>query len=151
VYIFFFFFFWVSCWRFLVHSVLPLDIDFFILQVIFFYPQLCVTGRSLTAVIVFWLHFVLCYVRLCMLLQVRVASAPRLEMWLQNPKVMRPAQELLMSVCVNCSSHTQRDVEVISHLVKIRLKTKALINLYLSCIRYSDLVLKETPHRLHTG
>jgi integrator complex subunit 1 len=56
-----------------------------------------------------------------------------------------------MSVCVNCSSHTQRDVEVISHLVKIRLKTKALINLYLSCIRYSDLVLKETPHRLHTG
>lgn len=86
-----------------------------------------------------------------MLLQVRVASAPRLEMWLQNPKVMRPAQELLMSVCVNCSSHTQRDVEVISHLVKIRLKTKALINLYLSCIRYSDLVLKETPHRLRTG
>jgi integrator complex subunit 1 len=86
-----------------------------------------------------------------MLLQVRVTSAPRLEMWLQNPKVMRPAQELLMSVCVNCSTHTQRDVEVISHLVKIRLKTKALINLYLSCIRYSDLVLKETPHRVHTG
>jgi Protein of unknown function (DUF3677). len=86
-----------------------------------------------------------------MLLQVRVASAPRLEMWLQNPKMMRPAQELLMAVCVNCSSHTQRDVEVISHLVKIRLKTKALINLYLSCIRYNDLILKETPHRLHTG
>jgi integrator complex subunit 1 len=71
-----------------------------------------------------------------------VTAAPRLEMWLQNPKLMRPAQELLMSVCLNCSTHTQRDVEVISQLVKIRLKTKALINLYLSCIRYSELVLK---------
>ncbi|XP_069674723.1 integrator complex subunit 1 isoform X2 [Periplaneta americana] len=71
----------------------------------------------------------------CGLVEVRLTSAPRLEMWLQNPKLMRPAQELLMSVCLNCSTHTQRDVEVISHLVKIRLKTKALINLYLSCIR----------------
>nr|CAD7438682.1 unnamed protein product [Timema bartmani] len=69
------------------------------------------------------------------LAEVRLTSASRLEMWLQNPKLMRPAQELLMSVCVNCNTHTQKDVEVISHLVKIRLKTKALINLYLSCIR----------------
>ncbi|KAJ9601644.1 hypothetical protein L9F63_000177 [Diploptera punctata] len=71
----------------------------------------------------------------CGLVEVRILSAPRLEMWLQNPKLMRPAQELLMSICLNCSTHTQRDIEVISHLVKIRLKTKALINLYLSCIR----------------
>ncbi|XP_021917589.1 integrator complex subunit 1 [Zootermopsis nevadensis] len=71
----------------------------------------------------------------CGLVEVRVTTAPRLEIWLQNPKLMRPAQELLMSVCLNCSTHTQKDIEVISHLVKIRLKTKALINLYLSCIR----------------
>ncbi|XP_071443700.1 integrator complex subunit 1 [Hetaerina americana] len=69
------------------------------------------------------------------LVEVRLTAATRLEMWLQNPKLTRPAQELLLSVCTNCSSHTQRDVEVISHLVKIRLKTKALINLYLGGIR----------------
>ncbi|XP_046407555.1 integrator complex subunit 1 [Ischnura elegans] len=69
------------------------------------------------------------------LVEVRLTAASRLEMWLQNPKLTRPAQELLLSVCTNCSSHTQRDVEVISHLVKIRLKTKALINLYLGGIR----------------
>jgi integrator complex subunit 1 len=74
-----------------------------------------------------------------------MTAAPRLEMWLQNPKLMCPAQELLMSACLNCSTHSQRDVEVISHLVKIRLKTKALINLYLSCIRYSKLTLNEHP------
>ncbi|KAG8225318.1 hypothetical protein J437_LFUL001933 [Ladona fulva] len=69
------------------------------------------------------------------LVEVRLTAASRLEMWLQNPKLTRPAQELLLSVCTNCSSHTQRDVEVISHLVKIRLKTKALIHLYLGGIR----------------
>lgn len=68
--------------------------------------------------------------------QVRVLVAPRLEVWLQNPKLTRPAQELLMSLCVNCIGHTQRDVEVISALVKIRLKTKNLINNYLAGVRY---------------
>ncbi|XP_063229314.1 integrator complex subunit 1 isoform X2 [Bacillus rossius redtenbacheri] len=71
----------------------------------------------------------------CGLVEVRLAATPRLEMWFQNPKLIRSAQELLMSVCVNCNTHTHKDVEVISHLVKIRLKTKGLISLYLSCIR----------------
>lgn len=71
----------------------------------------------------------------CGLAEVRLAAVPRLELWMQNPKLMRPAQELLMAVCLNCNTHSQRDVEVISQLVKIRLKTKALINLYLTCIR----------------
>ncbi|KAK7791007.1 hypothetical protein R5R35_007901 [Gryllus longicercus] len=71
----------------------------------------------------------------CGLVEVRLAVVPRLELWLQNPKLMRPAQELLMAVCLNCNTHSQRDVEVISQLVKIRLKTKAVINLYLSCFR----------------
>uniref|UniRef100_T1HRR4 DUF3677 domain-containing protein n=1 Tax=Rhodnius prolixus TaxID=13249 RepID=T1HRR4_RHOPR len=72
---------------------------------------------------------------LCGVGEVRLAVAPRLEAWLQNPKLMRSAQELLMSLCVNCASHTMKDVEVISCLIKMRLKTKALSNYYLSCIR----------------
>lgn len=61
--------------------------------------------------------------------------APRLEVWLQNPKLMRGAQELLMAVCVNCTTHTVKDVEVISGLVKTRLKTKALSSFYTQGIR----------------
>src|SRR5258705_4298166 len=67
--------------------------------------------------------------------QVRATVVPRLEIWLQNPKLTRPAQELLMSLCMNCDTHLQSDIEVVSQLVKIRLKTKPLIQLYLSCIR----------------
>lgn len=71
----------------------------------------------------------------CGLVEVRLNATQRLEMWLQNPKLTRPAQELLMYVCVNCSTHTQRDIEVMSNIIKIRLKTKALINFYLSSIK----------------
>lgn len=67
----------------------------------------------------------------CGIGEVRLLAAQRLEMWLQNPKLMRPAQDLLMSVCLNCNQHNQQDVEVISHLIKIRLKTKPLINHYM--------------------
>ncbi|XP_077980803.1 integrator complex subunit 1-like [Glandiceps talaboti] len=69
------------------------------------------------------------------IVDVRVVAAPRLEMWLQNPKLTRPAQDLLMSVCLNCNTHTQEDVDVIGHLIRIRLKTKPLINHYMVCIR----------------
>ncbi|GAB6028979.1 Integrator complex subunit 1 [Chamberlinius hualienensis] len=71
----------------------------------------------------------------CGLSEVRVLVSQRLEMWLQNPKLTRPAQELLLSVCVNCNQHHQQDLEVIGHLLKIRLKTKLLINHYLQCIK----------------
>ncbi|CAH0389258.1 unnamed protein product [Bemisia tabaci] len=71
----------------------------------------------------------------CGLAEVRAMVAPRLEVWLQNPKLMRGAQELLMAVCVNCTTHTVKDVEVISGLVKTRLKTKALSSFYTQGIR----------------
>lgn len=67
--------------------------------------------------------------------EIRLLAAPRLEIWLQNPKLMKPAQELLLSICVNCSTHSAKDIQVIAYLAKIRLKTKALINFYLTCIR----------------
>lgn len=71
----------------------------------------------------------------CGFVEIRNIAVPRLEMWLHNPKLMRPAQELLSFICYNCTSHTQRDVEVISQLVKMRLKTKAVINLYLNGVK----------------
>uniref|UniRef100_K9IQL1 Uncharacterized protein n=1 Tax=Desmodus rotundus TaxID=9430 RepID=K9IQL1_DESRO len=67
--------------------------------------------------------------------EVRLMAVQRLEMWLQNPKLTRPAQDLLMAVCVNCGTHSAEDVDVISHLVKIRLKPKVLLNHYMLCVR----------------
>lgn len=67
--------------------------------------------------------------------EVRLMTVQKLEMWLQNPKLTRPAQDLLMSVCTNCSTHGAEDMDVISHLIKIRLKPKVLLNHYMLCIR----------------
>ncbi|XP_060071544.1 integrator complex subunit 1-like [Ylistrum balloti] len=67
--------------------------------------------------------------------QVRLQASQRLEMWLQNPKLTRSAQDLLMSLCMNCNQYDQNDIEVLSQLVKIRMKTKPLLNHFLTCIR----------------
>ena len=71
----------------------------------------------------------------CGFVEIRNVAVSRIEMWLHNPKLMKPAQELLCYICYNCTSHTNRDIEVISQLVKIRLKTKAVINLYLNGVK----------------
>ncbi|CAL4082032.1 unnamed protein product, partial [Meganyctiphanes norvegica] len=71
----------------------------------------------------------------CGFIEVRRNIAGRLEMWLQSPKLQRPATELLMSLCLNCNTHTQYDVECISHIIRIRLKHKPLINQYMSCLK----------------
>ncbi|XP_063606575.1 integrator complex subunit 1-like isoform X2 [Penaeus indicus] len=71
----------------------------------------------------------------CGILEVRRQVAQRLEMWLQSPKLQRPATELLMSLCLNCNTHSQLDIECISHIIRIRLKHKPLINQYMSCLR----------------
>ncbi|XP_061455379.1 integrator complex subunit 1 isoform X2 [Rhineura floridana] len=67
--------------------------------------------------------------------EIRQMAVQRLEMWLQNPKLTRPAQDLLMSVCMNCNSHSAEDIEVVSNLIKIRLKPKVLLNHYMLCVR----------------
>ena len=62
-------------------------------------------------------------------------------MWIMNPKVSRAAQELLMAVAMNCSTHTNDEVEVITNnevitnFLKLRFKNKPNINLYLACIK----------------
>ena len=53
----------------------------------------------------------------------------------------RPAHELLMSVALNCNTHSLEDVEVISNIIKMRLKTKQLAGHYITCVRYSVLIL----------
>lgn len=67
--------------------------------------------------------------------EVRLMAVQRLEMWLQNPKLTRPAQDLLMSLCMNCRTHGADDLDVISNLIKIRLKPKVLLNHYMLCVR----------------
>ncbi|XP_048256851.1 integrator complex subunit 1-like [Haliotis rufescens] len=67
--------------------------------------------------------------------EVRALTAQRLEMWLQNPKLARTAQDLLMSVCMNCNQADHSDLDVIAQLIKMRMKTKPLINHYANCMR----------------
>lgn len=59
----------------------------------------------------------------------------RLEHWMHNGKLMKPAQELLTYICYNVTGKTPRDQEVLANLVKMRLKTKPLINIYMSCLK----------------
>lgn len=66
---------------------------------------------------------------------IRAMAVTRLELWIHNGKLMKPAQELLTYICFNVSSNSNRDNEVLANLVKLRLKTKALINVYMNCIR----------------
>lgn len=40
-----------------------------------------------------------------------------------------------MSLCMNCNTHGTDDMEVISNLIKIRLKPKVLLNHYMLCVR----------------
>lgn len=77
--------------------------------------------------------------------EVRLLSAQKLEMWLQNPKLTRSAQDLLMSVCLNCGQNDPNDVEVLSSLIKMRMKTKPLLNHFLACLKE---VLSQHPENL---
>ena len=56
-------------------------------------------------------------------------------------QLTRPAQELLMSLALNCNTHSSEDVEVISNLIRMRLKTKPLANHYLNCIKYVHVII----------
>lgn len=67
--------------------------------------------------------------------EVRALAVSRLELWIHNGKLMKPAQELLTYICYNVSGHSARDHEVLANLIKMRLKTKPLINIYMSCLR----------------
>lgn len=43
-----------------------------------------------------------------------------------------------MSLCMNSNTHGADDMEVISNLIKIRLKPKVLLNHYMLCVRSAE-------------
>ncbi|XP_040574316.1 integrator complex subunit 1 [Lepeophtheirus salmonis] len=73
----------------------------------------------------------------CGLIEVRLAVMPKIEVWMMNihQKISRPAQELLLSVAINCNTHSAKDVEVIGHFNKLRFKSKQNVNLFLASVR----------------
>ncbi|KAG5898788.1 hypothetical protein JTB14_010998 [Gonioctena quinquepunctata] len=71
----------------------------------------------------------------CGLVEIRIIAVSRIETWLHNHKLMKPAQELLAYLCFNCSTNSQRDLEVIAQLSKLRLKNKPMVNYFNNCLR----------------
>lgn len=67
--------------------------------------------------------------------EVRALCVTRMELWIHNSKLGKSAQELLMYLCYNISASDPKDKEVLSNLVKIRLKTKPLINVFMTCFK----------------
>ena len=59
---------------------------------------------------------------MCFIIQVRHIVISKVEMWIMNPKVSRVAQELLMTVALNCNTHTQMDETVLVLFSKLRYK-----------------------------
>ncbi|KAH8402313.1 hypothetical protein KR009_011352 [Drosophila setifemur] len=67
--------------------------------------------------------------------EVRCLSISRLELWIHNGKLVKFAQQLLSYICFNIKGRNTQDNEVLLVLVKMRLKTKPLINHYMSCLK----------------
>lgn len=67
--------------------------------------------------------------------EVRCLSISRLELWIHNGKLVKFAQQLLSYICFNIKGKNTQDNEVLQVLVKMRLKTKPLINHYMSCLK----------------
>ena len=69
--------------------------------------------------------------------EVRKIASEKLEFWLQNQKIVKLAQDLLMTVCMNSSGESQMEVESISSLIRLKYasKQKHLSAHFLSCMR----------------
>ncbi|XP_060529675.1 integrator complex subunit 1 [Cylas formicarius] len=80
--------------------------------------------------------------------EIRVIGVSRIEAWLHNHKLMKPAQELLAHLCYNCSANSQRDLEVIAQLSKLRLKNKPMVNYFNNCLREMVVAVPENLYPL---
>lgn len=68
--------------------------------------------------------------------EVRAMSITRLELWIHNGKLMKPAQELLTYICYNMNAQNAKDTqEVLVNLVKMRLKSKPLTNIFMASFK----------------
>lgn len=63
---------------------------------------------------------------------VRVLVAQKLDTWFQSSKLSRLAQDLMLTVFINC---TEFDEETIGYLVKMKLKNKTIISQFNQCFR----------------
>ena len=82
------------------------------------------------------------------IVEVRRLVVSKLEIWLQSPKLQRPATELLMSVCMNCTTHGHSDIETIAQIIRFRIKHKPLINQYMACLKE---LLAAHPDNINTA
>ncbi|XP_065331836.1 integrator complex subunit 1 [Cloeon dipterum] len=64
---------------------------------------------------------------------IRLAAIQKLDGWLQSPKLLKPSQDLLLSICANCTS--SEDTDIVGHIVKLKCKSKPILNCFLMCIR----------------
>lgn len=71
---------------------------------------------------------------------VRTQAAQRLEMWLSNQKLVRPATDLLLSICVNCSTEAPTDTDVLNALLRLRLKV-VITSMFLFNFRTKIVIL----------
>lgn len=56
-----------------------------------------------------------------------------------------------MSLCMNSNTHGADDMEVISNLIKIRLKPKVLLNHYMLCVRSAEPLTMRRNTKVNTG
>lgn len=84
----------------------------------------------------------------CGLVEIRVIAVSRIETWLHNHKLMKAAQELLAYLSYNCSASTQRDLEVVAQLSKLRLKNKPMVAFFNNCLREMVLSCPENLYPL---
>ena len=77
---------------------------------------------------------------ICCYPRVRLLAAQKIDLWLQNPKLTRHAQHLLMTLAINCHFDAESNEECISHLIKMKLKTKPFVNHQVACIK--ELIAK---------
>lgn len=63
---------------------------------------------------------------------IRLLVAGKLENWMQNPKLSKLSQDLLLTLLLNV---TPMEMETLSTLMRIKLKGKPLLNSFVNCIK----------------
>ena len=69
----------------------------------------------------------------CGLVGIRAFAVLKLEAWIHHQKCSRQAQELLLHLCVNANAEI--DNELVLSILKLRLKTKPLINFFAQAVK----------------
>ena len=76
----------------------------------------------------------------CGLTPIRMYACTKLDAWLHNTKLIRPAQDLLSSVCINSAteealSNSSENEEIIANLIRIKPKNKMVGNLVMTFLK----------------